>query len=230
MMFVKLTTLDGKDLEFVAQPVVTAKGLANHAMLNQLDVSLEPMVPVANEFPDVLPDELSGCDRTTSGRGSSTRISSSDSQRSENTINTHKYNTIYWSSSRSYYNLGSCISYTKEGWSQKCAVEDKSQFAEAISLNDQNILIALKENAIHRFSKPEDPSMEYNPHWFGLPTDNPRQHRRKDEAVPHLHTEIQQEQSLSDYAQPDLSKVTKRSPLDMQRLLKKLITHKPTTI
>jgi hypothetical protein len=27
-----------------------------------------------------------------------------------------------------------------------------------------------------------------------------------------------QEQSLSDYAQQDLSKVTKRSPLDMQRL------------
>jgi hypothetical protein len=35
---------------------------------------------------------------------------------------------------------------------------------EAISLNDQNILIALKENAIHRHSKTEDTSTEYNPH------------------------------------------------------------------
>jgi hypothetical protein len=37
------------------------------------------------------------CDRTTSGRGSLTRISLSDSWWSENTINTHKYNTIYCS-------------------------------------------------------------------------------------------------------------------------------------
>jgi hypothetical protein len=35
------------------------------------------------------------CDRTTSGRGSLTRINLSNSQRSENTMNTHKYNTIY---------------------------------------------------------------------------------------------------------------------------------------
>jgi hypothetical protein len=59
---------------------------------------------------------------------------------------------------------------------------------EAISLNDQNILFALKENAIHRCSKSEDPSMESNPHQFGHPTDNPRRHHRKEEAVPHLHT------------------------------------------
>jgi hypothetical protein len=59
------------------------------------------------------------CDRTTSGRGSSTSISLSDSRRSENTINTHKYNTIYCSSSRSYYNLGSCISYTERGLKPK---------------------------------------------------------------------------------------------------------------
>jgi hypothetical protein len=35
------------------------------------------------------------CDRTTSGRGSSTRISLNDSRQSENIINTFKYNTIY---------------------------------------------------------------------------------------------------------------------------------------
>jgi hypothetical protein len=36
-----------------------------------------------------------GCDRTPSGRGSSTRISLSDSRRSENTINTHSTIPIY---------------------------------------------------------------------------------------------------------------------------------------
>jgi hypothetical protein len=60
--------------------------------------------------------------------------------------------------------------------------------------------------------------MESNPHQFGLSTDNPHRHHRKEEAVPHLHTEKQQEQSLSAYVQQDLSKVTKRSPLDMQKL------------
>jgi hypothetical protein len=60
---------------------------------------------------------------------------------------------------------------------------------EAISLNNQNILFDLEENAIHQHSKPEDPSMESNPHRFGLPTDNPRQHHQKEEAFPHLHTE-----------------------------------------
>jgi hypothetical protein len=85
-----------------------------------------------------------------------------------------------------------------------------------ISLNDQNILFTLKENAIHWSSKPGDPSTDSNPHRFGLPTDNPRQHHQKEEAVPHLHTEKEQEQNLNDYAQQDLSKMNKRSPLDMQ--------------
>jgi hypothetical protein len=58
-----------------------------------------------------------------------------------------------------------------------------------ISLNGQNILFALKENVIHWHSKHEDPSMESNPHRFGLPTDNPRWHCRQDEVAPHLHTE-----------------------------------------
>jgi hypothetical protein len=113
----------------------------------------------------------------------------SDSQWSENTINKHKYNTIYWSSNRSYYNLGSCISYIEEVWSQNYASGHKSEFAEVISLNGQYILFALKENVIHRCSKPEDPSTESNPCRFGLPTDNARRHRRQEEAVPQLHTE-----------------------------------------
>jgi hypothetical protein len=58
-----------------------------------------------------------------------------------------------------------------------------------ISLNAQKILLALKQNAIHWRSKPDDLSTESNPHWFGLPTDNPRRPCQKEEAVPHLHTE-----------------------------------------
>jgi hypothetical protein len=31
---VKLTTLDGKELEFIVEPVVTAKGVVNHVKVN----------------------------------------------------------------------------------------------------------------------------------------------------------------------------------------------------
>jgi hypothetical protein len=47
---VKLTTPDGKELEFVAEPIVTSKGVANRAMVNQLDSSQGSEVPVVNEF------------------------------------------------------------------------------------------------------------------------------------------------------------------------------------
>jgi hypothetical protein len=57
---VKLTTLDGKELEFVTESVVTTKGVANHAKVNQLDASQGSEVPVVNEFPDVFPEELPG--------------------------------------------------------------------------------------------------------------------------------------------------------------------------
>jgi hypothetical protein len=57
---VKLTTPDGKELEFVTEPVVTAKGVANHAKVNQLDASQGAVVPVVNEFPDVFFEELLG--------------------------------------------------------------------------------------------------------------------------------------------------------------------------
>jgi hypothetical protein len=55
---VKLTTLNGKELEFIAEPVVAAKGVANHAKVNQLEASQESKVLVVNEFPDVFPEEL----------------------------------------------------------------------------------------------------------------------------------------------------------------------------
>jgi hypothetical protein len=122
------------------------------------------------------------------GKGFIARINLSDSRWSENTINTHKYNTIYWSSTKIYYSFSSRINYTEEFWSQNYASKDKSEFAKAISLNGQNILFALKESIIHWHSKPEDPSTESNPHRFGLPTDNPRRHRQQEETVPHLHT------------------------------------------
>jgi hypothetical protein len=57
---VKLTTPGGKELEFITEPVVTAKGIANRAKLNQLNASQGLEVPVVNEFPDVFPDELPG--------------------------------------------------------------------------------------------------------------------------------------------------------------------------
>jgi hypothetical protein len=57
---VKLTTPGGKELEFIAEPVVTAKGIANRVKLNQLNASQGSEVPVVNEFLDVFPDELPG--------------------------------------------------------------------------------------------------------------------------------------------------------------------------
>jgi hypothetical protein len=57
---VKLTNPDGEELKFVAKPVVTAKGVANHAKVNQLDASQRSEVSMVNEFPDVFPEELPG--------------------------------------------------------------------------------------------------------------------------------------------------------------------------
>jgi hypothetical protein len=57
---IKLTTPNGNELEYVTEPLVTAKGVANQAKLNQLDVSQGPVVPVVNEFPKVFPEELPG--------------------------------------------------------------------------------------------------------------------------------------------------------------------------
>jgi hypothetical protein len=47
-------------MEFIAELVVTAKSVANCAKVNQLDASQGSEVPVIKEFPDVLPEELSG--------------------------------------------------------------------------------------------------------------------------------------------------------------------------
>jgi hypothetical protein len=58
--YVKLTTLVGKEIEFVAEPMVTAKGVANRVKVNQLDASQGSEVSVVNEFPNVFPKELAG--------------------------------------------------------------------------------------------------------------------------------------------------------------------------
>jgi hypothetical protein len=57
---VKLTTSEGKEVEFVTEPVVTTKGVANCAKVNQLEASQGSEVPVVNEFPDVFLEELPG--------------------------------------------------------------------------------------------------------------------------------------------------------------------------
>jgi hypothetical protein len=57
---VKMTTPHGREMEFIAELVVTAKGVANYAKVNQLDASQGSEVPVVNEFLDVFPEELPG--------------------------------------------------------------------------------------------------------------------------------------------------------------------------
>jgi hypothetical protein len=57
---VKLTIPDGKELEFLAEPIVNAKGVANREKVDQLDASQGSEVPVVSEFPDVYPEELLG--------------------------------------------------------------------------------------------------------------------------------------------------------------------------
>jgi hypothetical protein len=53
-MSIKLTTSDGKELEFIA------KRVANLVKVNQLDASLGSEVLVVIEFPDIFPEELQG--------------------------------------------------------------------------------------------------------------------------------------------------------------------------
>jgi hypothetical protein len=57
---IRLTAPNGMELEFVAEPVVTAKGVANHVKVNQMNAIQGSEVPMVNEFPDVFPEELPG--------------------------------------------------------------------------------------------------------------------------------------------------------------------------
>jgi hypothetical protein len=58
--YVKMTTSEGKEMEFITESMVTAKGVANCAKVNQLDASQGSEVLVVNEFLDVFPEELPG--------------------------------------------------------------------------------------------------------------------------------------------------------------------------
>jgi hypothetical protein len=57
---IKLTSSDGKELEFVTESVVTTKGVPNHAKTNQFNTHQGTVVPVVSEIPDVFPDEFPG--------------------------------------------------------------------------------------------------------------------------------------------------------------------------
>jgi hypothetical protein len=99
-----------------------------------------------------------------------------------------------------------------------------------ISLNDQNIPFTLKENVIHQRSEPEDPSTESNPHWFGLPTNNPHRHHQKDETVPHLHIGKTTRAKLERLHSARLIQGDQKITTRHARLKSRLITHKPTSI
>jgi hypothetical protein len=55
---VKLNTPNGKELEFVTEPVVTTKRVANRVKVNRMHAIQGSKVPVVNEFLDVFPEEL----------------------------------------------------------------------------------------------------------------------------------------------------------------------------
>jgi hypothetical protein len=57
---IKMTSPEGKEMEFIIELVVTVKGVANCMKVNQLDASQGSEVPVVNKFPDVFPEELPG--------------------------------------------------------------------------------------------------------------------------------------------------------------------------
>jgi hypothetical protein len=46
---IKVTTSDRNELEYIIEPMVIAKGVANCVKLNQLDDSQGPEMPVVNE-------------------------------------------------------------------------------------------------------------------------------------------------------------------------------------
>jgi hypothetical protein len=57
---IKVTTPERNKIEFVTEPLVTTKGVANRVMVNQMDASQGSEVPMVNELPDVFPEEFPG--------------------------------------------------------------------------------------------------------------------------------------------------------------------------
>jgi hypothetical protein len=57
---VRLTTSSGKEVEYVAENLVTDKAASNRIVLNHLDAASTLDIRTVSEFPDVFPKELSG--------------------------------------------------------------------------------------------------------------------------------------------------------------------------
>jgi hypothetical protein len=57
---VRLTTSSGKEMEYVAENLVTDKAASNQVVLNQLDTASTMDVRTVSEFLDVFPEELPG--------------------------------------------------------------------------------------------------------------------------------------------------------------------------
>jgi hypothetical protein len=57
---VKLTSSNGKEMEYVAENLVTDKAAFNRVVLNQLDAASTMDVRTVSEFPDIFPEELLG--------------------------------------------------------------------------------------------------------------------------------------------------------------------------
>jgi hypothetical protein len=57
---VKLTSSNGKEMEYVAENLVTDKAAFNRVVLNQLDAASTMDVRTISEFLDVFPEELPG--------------------------------------------------------------------------------------------------------------------------------------------------------------------------
>jgi hypothetical protein len=55
-----LTPRCGKELEYVAENLVTDKVASNRMVLNQLDAASTMDIRIASEFSDVFPEELTG--------------------------------------------------------------------------------------------------------------------------------------------------------------------------
>jgi hypothetical protein len=55
-----LTPSSSKELEYVAENLVTDKAASNRIMLNHLDVASTLDIRTVSEYPDVFPEELPG--------------------------------------------------------------------------------------------------------------------------------------------------------------------------
>jgi hypothetical protein len=57
---VRLTPSSGKELEYVAENLVTDKAASNRILLSHLDVASTLDIRIVSEYPDVFPEELPG--------------------------------------------------------------------------------------------------------------------------------------------------------------------------